>query len=614
MLELDKIFEEISKIFASPYMLIISMSSFIIFVFLIGVFYWLEARRLLRLEEQDLDILKDNLLGMPEGTVNDPRLKLNREHGIVRQRVDTIMDLKERNGRLERESLAEASESRLTEKNTQIRYIAGALILFGLFGTLCGLVVAVGGLQETLSLKPDAVIERADAIEGFLNKLEGKLGTAFSGMQTAFTASLFGVGTTIILTFLLSVLTKRQDAFLADFEETTSRYLAPIYFPQEQTQSLDQFATAMKDSSRLLDRISRKIKTDVNKSEQSFNQLTTLVTGFNQFTENFQVSNEAVQGKLIDHINQLGTVIERMDESSGKSIETANNMAALSKETLTGVTSSMEQFRKDMTENANVFKTHTSDFFDRVLKGVFMESLKSFAGAVKLMKEVNDELLSSVRNLQEQQLKSTNAVIQVQNYFHEEDRLGQVRDAIVESTTQVGNRVEETIKFEREQVDGIKSLREIMVREAEDQAEVVNLTRKILELQQNGHPRPQQGFMENSKTLELLKEIAQQTKSLNQTLKESDKEIHINIKKGLDTERALEVLLLPFQLLASLFQRLIIKPIDGFIRWSKPESRGKPKSRKKETEYYDQKQSKTAKPPRETTKAEEKSDEQKTKK
>ena len=84
---------------------------------------------------------------------------------------------------------------RFDDARESIRYITNTLIFLGLLGTFWGLITTLGAFGELIS---GLDIENADII----SYMQNSLSTPLSGMATAFTSSLLGLGASLITGFL----------------------------------------------------------------------------------------------------------------------------------------------------------------------------------------------------------------------------------------------------------------------------------------------------------------------------------------------------------------------------------------------------------------------------
>lgn len=112
-------------------------------------------------------------------------------------------------------SILDSVGNRLDEAKDTSRYLTGLLVFLGLMGTFYGL------LQTVTSVA--AIIQNLDASSSdtatlFTNLKEG-LTAPLSGMGTAFSASLFGLASSLVLGFLDLQTSQAQNAFFTDLED-----------------------------------------------------------------------------------------------------------------------------------------------------------------------------------------------------------------------------------------------------------------------------------------------------------------------------------------------------------------------------------------------------------
>jgi hypothetical protein len=101
-----------------------------------------------------------------------------------------------------------------------IRAATGLVIILGLVGTFTGLTLSVGQLVTMLAEDPARGVDVADVATKGLTR-------ALSGMSVAFSASLFGIGSAIVLTLfnVLSNVTDRRQALMTAVEAHLERVL-----------------------------------------------------------------------------------------------------------------------------------------------------------------------------------------------------------------------------------------------------------------------------------------------------------------------------------------------------------------------------------------------------
>ena len=109
----------------------------------------------------------------------------------------------------------ESIEARLAEERDILRYTVGLLVFLGLLGTFWGLLLtmsSIGGLIGDLDLNAR---ETGALFSNLITGLEAPL----SGMGTAFSSSLFGLGGSLILGFLDLQLGQAHTRFQNEMEE-----------------------------------------------------------------------------------------------------------------------------------------------------------------------------------------------------------------------------------------------------------------------------------------------------------------------------------------------------------------------------------------------------------
>ncbi|MGQ3211171.1 flagellar motor protein MotA [Shinella sp.] len=115
-------------------------------------------------------------------------------------------------------SILDSIATRLDESRDTSRYLIGLLVFLGLLGTFWGLLGTIGSIS--------AVIQSLDAGGGstndILTALKQGLSAPLEGMGTAFSTSLFGLASSLILGFLDLQAGRAQNRFYTDLENWLS--------------------------------------------------------------------------------------------------------------------------------------------------------------------------------------------------------------------------------------------------------------------------------------------------------------------------------------------------------------------------------------------------------
>ena len=115
-------------------------------------------------------------------------------------------------------SMLDSIASRLDESRALARYLIGLLIFLGLLGTFWGLLLTINSVSDVIGgLK----VSGGELTETFARLKDG-LAAPLTGMGTAFSSSLFGLGGSLVLGFLDLQSGQAQNRFYNDLEEWLS--------------------------------------------------------------------------------------------------------------------------------------------------------------------------------------------------------------------------------------------------------------------------------------------------------------------------------------------------------------------------------------------------------
>jgi hypothetical protein len=120
-------------------------------------------------------------------------------------------------------SILDGIESRLDERRDTSRYLIGLLIFLGLLGTFWGLLMTANSVGETIRGLSVVGSDPAQMFETLRTGLEAPL----AGMGTAFSTSLFGLASSLVLGFLDLQVSQAQNRFANDLE-TRLTGLVPV--------------------------------------------------------------------------------------------------------------------------------------------------------------------------------------------------------------------------------------------------------------------------------------------------------------------------------------------------------------------------------------------------
>jgi hypothetical protein len=112
-------------------------------------------------------------------------------------------------------SLLDGIASRLDESRDLSRYMTGLLIFLGLLGTFWGLLLTVGSVSQVIA---GMSVGNGD-VNVLFEQLKAGLARPLHGMGTAFSSSMFGLASALVLGFLDLTAGQAQNRFYNELEE-----------------------------------------------------------------------------------------------------------------------------------------------------------------------------------------------------------------------------------------------------------------------------------------------------------------------------------------------------------------------------------------------------------
>lgn len=142
--------------------------------------------------------------------------------------------------------------TRLDEARDIARYLTGLLVFLGLLGTFWGLLQTVSSVGATIGSLDVSAQDAAVLFED----LKAGLAAPLSGMGIAFSSSLFGLSSSLILGFLDLQAGQAQNRFYTDLEDWLSSVTdivstgdaVPLAPPTDMREALDRLAAVVQDS------------------------------------------------------------------------------------------------------------------------------------------------------------------------------------------------------------------------------------------------------------------------------------------------------------------------------------------------------------------------------
>lgn len=200
----------VTAFMANPY-----LNGFVLFVLVVGVMYNLRQAMLVSPAVQWINAFRNS--------VDRSRTRLPRPPTLITAVSRMLLDADKRGGRLSQASTRAILDSvglRIDEGREIGRYTTNLLVFLGLLGTFWGLLQTVNGVGDVIGSLAGSSDGQSgsDAVESLIENLNAPL----SGMGTAFSSSLFGLGGSLILGLLDIQAGQAQNRFYSDLEDWLS--------------------------------------------------------------------------------------------------------------------------------------------------------------------------------------------------------------------------------------------------------------------------------------------------------------------------------------------------------------------------------------------------------
>ncbi|WP_428407597.1 hypothetical protein [Hyphococcus sp.] len=151
-------------------------------------------------------------------SVDPARSRLPRAPNLIGAMSRLLLDADTRAGKLSPEStraILDSIGTRMDEGREMGRYLMNLLVFLGLLGTFWGLLETVNAVADTIN----GLANTGGAAEDAVSQLIANLREPLSGMGTAFSSSLFGLGGSLIVGFLDLQAGQSQNRFYTDLED-----------------------------------------------------------------------------------------------------------------------------------------------------------------------------------------------------------------------------------------------------------------------------------------------------------------------------------------------------------------------------------------------------------
>ena len=214
-------------------------------------------------------------------------------------------------------SILDGIQSRLDESRDISRYIIGLLIFLGLLGTFWGLLDTVASIRGVIS---SLSIGSGDMNTVF-SDLKSGLNAPLSGMGTAFSSSLFGLGGSLVLGFLDLQGGQAQNHFFTQLEDWLSSLtrLSSGVLPGDGDHGVPAYVQALlEQTAESLENLQITLTRGEEGRISSNTSMVVLVEKLGTLTDHMQ-TEQALMMQLAESQTELKNILARLADRVGHS-------------------------------------------------------------------------------------------------------------------------------------------------------------------------------------------------------------------------------------------------------------------------------------------------------
>lgn len=203
-------------------------------------------------------------------------------------------------------SILDSIASRLDEARDISRYMIGLLIFLGLLGTFWGLLDTVSSIAETIRTLSPAGGGAGDVFEDLRAGLEAPL----TGMGTAFSSSLLGLGGSLIVGFLDLQAGQAQNRFYNELEEWLSTVTRLDSSGSEESPMLGEL-------SRRLDEMQRDLGSSSGERSATTASLMALTERLSMLTDQMRAESDLLR-QVANNQADLKPILEQIAQLAAR--------------------------------------------------------------------------------------------------------------------------------------------------------------------------------------------------------------------------------------------------------------------------------------------------------
>jgi hypothetical protein len=278
-------------IFSTP------QASFINFLIIVLFFYaairllflWIsfstESKKLKLLSEESeklesLDLYMVKLLGVCHGK------------GTLYKRLFEISKIYEKSRSVPLEIFEHINVTHRFEESESVKRISGILILLGLLGTVIGLSFSIVDIKKAF----------AGFAGGELDKLIRTITDFMGNMETAFSTTMVGMGTTLILLLLLFFIDRRRDKLEGKYSTLMVSHVLPLLNVNDREESINEMTQSIRENSSLLKSLVENTVIASSEARAQYhllvNAIAAMTKSLTSIREPFEEGNK-IQGQIL---------------------------------------------------------------------------------------------------------------------------------------------------------------------------------------------------------------------------------------------------------------------------------------------------------------------------
>ena len=214
-------------------------------------------------------------------------------------------------------SLLDGIQARLDESRDISRYVIGLLIFLGLLGTFWGLLDTVASIRGVIS---SLSIGSGD-VNTVFSDLKSGLNAPLSGMGTAFSSSLFGLGGSLVLGFLDLQGGQAQNHFFTQLEDWLSSLtrLSSGILPGDGDHGVPAYVQALlEQTAESLENLQVTLARGEESRISSNTTMVVLVEKLGTLTDHMQ-TEQALMMQLAESQTELKNILARLADRVGHS-------------------------------------------------------------------------------------------------------------------------------------------------------------------------------------------------------------------------------------------------------------------------------------------------------